>query len=314
LRILITGVSGFIGQALSKRFADGHEVHGVYESPESKAKNPEIVKGHKHLADLTDHAAIEELIQFVQPHIVIHLAAKSEVAFSFDNYLQVSEVNYVGTVNLAEANRKHNPNLELFCMASTMETYGHHAREGGPFTEDTPQYPMAPYAVAKLACEKYLGYMDYAYGFPSVILRQTNAYGRTDNAFFIVERIISQMLASDVCKLGDPDPYRNFLFIDDLVDLYELLLAEPTKVRGQTFVTGPPNALTIRDLADLIREKLDWGGEIEWNTQPPRPGEIYYLESDGAKLKQHLGWEAKTSLSAGLDQTIEVWRTHPSAS
>ena len=313
-RVLITGISGFIGQALAKRFADGFEVHGVYESPKSKAKNPEIALGHKYLADLTDHAAIEGLIQDLQPHVVIHLAAKSEVALSFDNYLQVSEVNYVGTVNLAEANRKRNPQLELFCMASTMETYGHHDRKDGPFTEDTPQYPMAPYAVAKLACEKYLRYMEYAYSFPSVILRQTNAYGRTDNAFFIVERIISQMLESNVCRLGNPDPYRNFLFINDLVDLYELLLAEPTKVRGQTFVTGPPNAVQIRDLAVLIQEKLDWGGEIEWHTQPPRPGEIYYLESDGLKLEQHLGWKAKTSISEGLDRTIEVWRTRPSAS
>jgi nucleoside-diphosphate-sugar epimerase len=303
--VLITGISGFIGQALAKRFAGTYEIHGVYESAASTVKN---VGDRKYVVNLTNHAAIEQVIREVQPHVVIHLAAKSEVALSFDNYVQVSEVNYVGTVNLAEANRKHNPNLELFCMASTMETYGHHRREDGPFTEDTPQYPMAPYAVAKLACEKYLGYMEYAYGFPSVILRQTNAYGRTDNAFFIVERIVTQMLTSEVCKLGDPEPYRNFLYIDDLVDIYALMVAEPSKVRGQTFVTGPCNAITIRELAGIIREKLRWDGKIEWHTQPRRPGEIYYLESDAAKLKQYLGWEPRTSLSEGLDRTIEVWR------
>jgi nucleoside-diphosphate-sugar epimerase len=119
------------------------------------------------------------------------------------------------------------------------------------------------------------------------------------------------MLTSEVCKLGDPEPYRNFLYIDDLVDIYALMVAEPSKVRGQTFVTGPCNAITIRELAGIIREKLRWDGKIEWHTQPRRPGEIYYLESDAAKLKQHLGWEPRTSLSEGLDRTIEVWR--PSA-
>jgi UDP-glucose 4-epimerase len=286
--LLITGASGFIGQYLTREFSD----HDLWLASE-KTMN------------LQNPAQIDQVIAETQPEIVIHLAAKSEVALSFDNYAEVGDVNYLGTVRLAEANRRLNPNLRLFVMASTMETYGHQT-EWVPFTEDTPQNPAAPYAVAKVASEKYLQYMNYAYGFPYTILRQTNSYGRFDNDFFVVERIITQMLRGDVCNLGAKEPYRNFLFIDDLVALYRRIVEE--RPAGETFVTGPDNALTIADLAEKIRKQLDWGGEIRWDTVPPRPGEIFYLNSDAAKAKRVLGWEPSVDLDEGLERTIALWR------
>jgi GDP-6-deoxy-D-talose 4-dehydrogenase len=306
-RLLITGVSGFIGQALVAGLDGQYEIHGLYERPESTAKNPQLPGERQYVADLRDQAAVEDVVRRVQPDLVIHLAARSEVANSFANYREVSEINYVGTVTLAEACRKLAPGMRLFVMASTMETYGHHDRADGPFTEDTAQHPMAPYAVAKLACEKYLGYMQYAYGFPSCVLRQTNSYGRHDNDFFVMERIITQMLAGDVCNLGDWRPWRNFLHIDDLVELYRAVLEHPAAV-GETFVTGPDNALPIGGLAALIAERLDWDGQTKWHTIEPRPGEIFYLNSDPAKAARVLGWAPKVSLVDGIDRTIELWR------
>lgn len=306
MKILITGVSGFIGQYLVDAFA-GHELHGIYERPASMVKNPQIPQYRKYFCDLRDASQVEYVVDRVQPDVVLHLAARSEVANSFANYREVSDINYVGTVTLAEACRKLT-NLTLFVMASTMETYGHQDASGGPFTEDTPQYPMAPYAVAKLACEKYLSYMAYAYGFPSTVLRQTNSYGRNDNDFFVVERIITQMLRGDVCNLGDPDPVRNFLWIEDLVSLYRTIVEQPDKARGETFVTGPDNALSIRDLADKVRAELDWDGTVNWRTIPPRVGEIFYLNSNPAKAGTVLGWQPKVDLDEGLRRTIELWR------
>lgn len=294
MKILCTGLSGFIGQYLEKALSD-YEIYGLRNEQGEQI-------------DLRDKQAIEDCVKRIQPDFVIHLAALTEVAFSFDNYYDVSEVNYVGTVTLAEANRRFNPNLKLFLMASTMETYGHQDPKDGAFTEETPQYPMAPYSVAKLACEKYLAYMQYAYDFPFTILRQTNAYGRTDNDFFVMERIITQMLRGDVCNLGEPDPLRNFLYIDDLIDLYKTVLEKYELSKGHIFVTGPDNVLSIGDLADNIAAKLGWSGKINWHTIPKRPGEIFYLNSRPDKAKQILNWHPKTSLSEGLDKTINIWK------
>ena len=306
--VLITGISGFLGQYLEPALVKaGYDVHGMYEHKTSFAKNKHIPTGNKHLANLTDFAAVEKLIKKLQPNFVLHLAAKTEVAFSFDNYKEVSDVNYVGTVALAEANRRFNPNLKLFVMASTMETYGHQRPEDGAFTEDTPQYPMAPYAVAKLGCEKYLEYMEYAYNFPFTIFRQTNAYGRTDNDFFVVETIITQMLKGESIDLGE-STVRNFIWIDDLVDLYKTVLEKHKETQGEIFCTGPDNGLEISDLVTMIAKKLDWHGKVNWGVRPKRPGEIYYLNSTADKARQVLGWEPKVSLSEGLDKTIDIWK------
>lgn len=281
--MLVTGASGFIGSHLVREFLD-------YQ-----------------IATLTDlfHPDLDAHIQGFQPDIVIHLAAKSEVAHSFDNYLEVSQVNYLGTVNLAEANRRLNPNLKLFVLASTMETYGNQPVRYA-FNENTPQYPAAPYSVAKVACEKYLAYMEEAYGFPSVVLRQTNTYGREINDFFIVERIISQMARMDTCFLGTPKPWRNFLYIDDLVRLYRAVV-EQLPV-GETFVTGPDNALSIGVLAEKIAKLMDWKGTITWDTQPVRPGEVSYLNSNPKHVKEVLDWHPEVSLDEGLQLTIGKWR------
>ncbi len=306
-KLLLTGASGFIGQYLVEALKDTYEVHAVYNDPESTNKN-DLPQSQKHMADLKEKLDLERVVKVVKPQFVIHLAAKTEVAMSFDNYSEVSEVNYVGTVNLAEANRKYNPNLKLFIMASTMETYGHQDPKNGAFTEETVQKPMAPYAVAKIACEYYLRYMEYAYKFPFAVLRQTNAYGRTDNDFFVVERIVTQMLAGKECNLGEAEPVRNFIFIDDLVELYKTMLAKYDDARGEVFCTGPDNGITIEKLADIIAKKTGFKNTINWNTIPKRPGEIYYLNSTSKKAKKVLGWEPKVSLDKGLDKTIEIWK------
>src|SRR3990172_3568180 len=137
IRVLVTGANGFIGSYLKPRLLDaGHDVCHPIEAQ----------------MDLRNLNHVETIVKDFDPQIVIHLAAKTEVAFSFDDYEDVSDVNYIGTVRLAEAVRKYSTDFQLFLMASTMETYGHHVTDV-PFTEATPQYPAAPYAVAKVAAE-----------------------------------------------------------------------------------------------------------------------------------------------------------------
>lgn len=305
MRILITGISGFIGQHLAEALKSSHQIFGAQEPGKPMVLRPDL---YTTIAmDLRNADSIESAVKFTNPDIVIHLAARTEVAFSFDDYEDYSRVNYVGTVLLAEACRRFAPNMMQFIMASTMETYGHRDPKDGPFTEDTPQNPMAPYAVAKLACEKYLAYMEYAYNFPSTILRQTNTYGRTNTDYFVMERIITQMLAGNVISLGEPDPVRNFLHIDDLIRLYRTIIGNPDAL-GETFVTGPSNGLSIRELVYLCASQLEWEGDVKWHTIPPRPGEIKYLNSDGAKAYSVLDWKPEIPLEDGICMTADAWR------
>jgi nucleoside-diphosphate-sugar epimerase len=301
MKLLITGHSGFIGQHLAKKFAEGNELHVLQN-------------------DLRDYDAVKSEVISVNPDIIIHLAARTEVEKSFYEQITFSEINYVGTVNLIEAAREAS-NLKNFVFASTVEVYGWQPisdliKDGTEteipcFDEDTVANPNAPYAVAKYACEKYLEYAHRSYNFPYTIIRQTNAYGRKDNDFFVTEQIITQMLKNpDEINLGYDKPFRSFIYIDDLMDAWETVIRNPDKCVGQLFCLGPNDPIRISDYVDLIAKKIGWSGKVNWDTKPARPGEIYLLNTSNEKITRMTGWEPKVSLSDGLDRTIEFWKTH----
>jgi nucleoside-diphosphate-sugar epimerase len=308
MKIFITGSDGFIGQHLVSRLQNKHQLSYL-------------------TCDLRDHATVTQQLIQADPEIIVHLAARTEVEQSFYEQITFSDVNYTGTVNLIESARQLS-NLKNFVFASTMEVYGwqpvsdairdnidvafiEHGIANGliAFDENTPPNPNAPYAVAKFGCEKYLEYAYRSYGLPFTVIRQTNAYGRKDNNFFVTEQIIYQMLTDpNEVNLGYRTPFRNFIYIDDLLDAWEAVIENPEKCAGEIFCIGPNNAVRIEKYAELIAHKLGWAGKINWNTKPARPGEIYLLNSSHNKITTTLGWSPKIDIDTGLDKTILVWK------
>ena len=300
MKILMTGSSGFIGQHLTARLKD-HNVHHM-------------------VSDLREHKAVTDEVIAIKPDIIVHLAARTEVEQSFYEQITFSEINYVGTVNLIEAAAKVK-NLKNFVFASTMEVYGwqpisdevekHTIPDNFvAFDENTQPNPNAPYAVAKYGCEKYLEYAHRCLDLPFTAFRQTNCYGRKDNDYFVTEQIISQMLVSDECNLGYAEPYRNFIYVDDMLDAWQTVIENPDKCNdGMIFTIGPDNPIKIKDYAELIAKKIGFTGNINWNTKLFRAGEIYWLNSNNILITERLGWEPKVSLDEGLDKTIDYWRS-----
>lgn len=300
MKILITGSSGFIGSRISPILSESNEVYHLQ-------------------SDLLDFANVEQEVISFSPDVIVHLAARTEVEKSFYEQTSFSQINYVGSVNLIEAAAKV-INLKSFVFASTMEVYGWQPISDQvqlliipdkfiAFDEQTEPHPNAPYAVAKYAVEKYLEYMHRTCSFPYCIIRQTNCYGRKDNNFFVTEQIIWQMLNDPIkIELGYAEPYRNFIYIDDLLDAWTTVINNPDKVAGKIFTLGPDDPIKIRDYATLIAGKLNWNGTIVWDTKPKRQGEIYWLNSSNKLITDTLGWQPKVDLSTGLDLTINFWK------
>ena len=302
MKIFITGASGFIGSHFTKLLQKNHNVFAL-------------------TADLLDFSKVRDELFDFDPEIIVHFGARTEVERSFYEQVTFSEINYVGTVNLIESAAKLK-NLKNFVFASTMEVYGWQPisdtikaqgyLEGviPAFDENTKPNPNAPYAVAKLACEKYLEYAHRSLGLPFCAIRQTNTYGRKENDFFVIEQIITQMLRNpSAARLGYRTPYRNFLYIDDLLDLWSTIIENPEKTNGgYIFTIGPNNPIQISALADKIASKLNWKGNTFWDTKPERPGEIYLLNSDHKLVTELTGWAPKVDLDTGLDQTIAHWK------
>lgn len=296
----MTGSSGFIGSHLTTLLETKHELHHLK-------------------SDLLDYKAVALEVVAIAPDIIVHLAARTEVEQSFYEQITFSEVNYVGTVNLIEAAARVK-NLKNFVFASTMEVYGWQpisdiVKAGSvpdvfeAFDENTQPNPNAPYAVAKYGCEKYLEYAHRCYDLPFTAVRQTNSYGRRDNKFFVTEQIISQMLENpNEVNFGYGEPYRNFIFITDLLDAWIGIINNPDQVQGKIFTIGPDNAIKIKDYAQKIADKLNWKGNINWNTKLFRPGEIYWLNSNHNLITETIGWKPVVGIDEGLDRTIEIWK------
>lgn len=301
MKIFITGASGFIGSHFVKILAKDHTVYELR-------------------SDLLEFDKVRQELFDCNPDIIVHFGARTEVERSFYEQTTFSQINYVGTVNLIEAATQLK-NLKNFAFASTMEVYGWQPIsdeiklkgkiDGNVpvFDENTVPHPNAPYAVAKLACEKYLEYAHRSLGLPFCAVRQTNTYGRKKNDFFVVEQIITQMIRNpNVARLGYGTPYRNFLYIDDLLDLWRIIIENPDQVNsGKIFTIGPNNPIQISSLAEIIADKLNWKGTVQWNTKPHRPGEIYLLNSGNELISNLTSWHPKVNLDLGLDLTIEHW-------
>ena len=308
MRILCSGTSGFVSPILANKLCElGHTVYGLerYVTGRTNYKNKTLY--HHVFADLNDHSAIKQQVKLLQPEAVFHLAALSPVAFSYDNYDNVNQTNYLATINLAECCNREVGDFKHFLFASTSETYGN--QKSFPIKEVAVQHPNSPYAVSKSACELYLKYMRDAYGFPVTIAKPFNSYGRTGTAHFVTERIITQMLSGqdEVC-LGDPDPIRDYLYVSDHVDGYLSAFSQPEKSIGETFNFATGKGVTVRELAELIAEKTGYRGVVKWGTIPRRPLDIDTLIGDASKAEKVLGWRAKVPLSEGLDKAIEALR------
>jgi len=315
-KVFITGVSGFLGYNLAvKCIEKGYTVGGLVRQHPQHNQAIENLRGKIYLyeGDLTDPTRLGTILRDFNPDYICHLGALTRVSYSFGHEQETFNVNAGGTVNMVTQTQRYCSNLKKFIYASSMEAYGHqphYHKYKIPFDENTVLGVGSPYAVWKIMGDYFVRQQHYANKFPGVVLRQTNCYGRKFDDYFVVEAFITSMLKNkDVVNFGNPEPIRNFLYVDDLINLYLTLFeAKDEKVVGQAFTTGPPNGISISKLADMIASKLDWNGHINWYTRELRSGEIFYLNSSNKYVTDLTGWKPKVSLDEGLDKTIKFWR------
>ena len=319
MRIFVTGMTGFLGDQLATKLLErGHKlgtiVRNVASADRPIAQNTEsMIRGEKrkgvsyYYGDITDYLNIYDCLSNFKPDVIIHLAAQTSVAFSFTHSTEVFNVNFLGVVNVAEAARRALPKLKRFIFSGSVEEYG--IQNKFPIKEIAELRAASPYGVAKIASEKYLKYLYDAYGFPIIIFRNTNSYGRRYNHQFVIESIIYQMYeGKSPIKLGDPTPVRDFVFEPDLLSAYVLAAESNTKkLLGESINIGTGKAVSIKELANKIAKITGYKGKIKWNSFPKRQLEIPRLQIDNAKAKKLLKWNPKFSLYEGLRITASFY-------
>lgn len=306
MKVFITGGTGFIGENLiNKLVAKNYEVYALCRNVTDRKinlpKEVNIVWG-----DLIDPHHLKKSIRDINPDYVLHLAAQSSVAYSHQHAMENASTTYLGTINLQKA-CKDLPNLEKFVFAGTSEEYGNQTIY--PIKENQSLIPNQPYAIAKVAADSYLQYCKESTGFPSITLRPFNSYGRTRNYTFVTESIIYQMLTQKDVVLGNPNPTRDLVYVDDHVNGYLKAIETPYEKLEHVFAinicTGEETS--IKTLAEKIAKYTGFKGEIKWNVKN-RPTEIHRLVGDWSLAFNYLGWRPSVTLDEGLTLTINRMR------
>lgn len=297
-----------MGRHLAGELLDrGHEVNGLVRYVSYWMKSKDFSDVDLFFGDVRDPYSIREALKESRPDVIVHLAAQTSVAYSFEHPEEVYQVNFLGVVNTVKETTEVLPNLKKFIFAGSVEEYGN--QKQFPINENAPLNAASPYGVSKIAAEHYLKFMNTAYNFPCVIFRSTNTYGRKHNYNFVIERAIRQMLENnEEIKMGDPRPVRDFLHIDDEVRVYIKAIETDKDIYGESINTGTNRGISIKELVTKLKILTGCDGKIKWFSAPERPCEIWKLVIDNTKINRLLDWKPSIDLDAGLERTVQWWR------
>lgn len=309
-RILVTGASGFVGGRLVAQLRE--RMPGADLILADRAAG---VSGVCAL-DVSDTAAVEQFVADSKPTTIVHLAAISAVPNSFSDPRQTWNVNTLGTLNIVTAIRRYARDCHLLFVSSA-EIYGRSTFSGTPVTESTLLQPANPYAVTKAAADLMIQ-DECGRGLKGTILRPFNHTGPGQAPNFVIPAFCSQIAAIEkgrqapVVEVGDLDDERDFLDVDDVVDLYVSVIARGAELAAGLVLnvaSGQPRR--IGGLLDMLREMSPAQFAVTVDPKRQRITRVPRVVGDASRARELLGWTPRKSVDVTLRETLDYWRSLP---
>ncbi len=314
MKVLITGITGFVGSHLAEFCLSRGDVDVVgsyrWRSPRDNIahiKDLSLVE-----MDILDATSCHQTIKAVKPDRIFHLAAQSFVPTSWSSPASTMNTNILGQLNLFEALRSLDCLDTRFHVCGSSEEYGYVAREETPITEDNPLRPLSPYGVSKVG-QDLLGYQYFrSYGLHTVRTRAFNHGGPRRGQVLLPSDFAKQIaeiekgLREPVVSVGNLEALRDFTDVRDIVRAYWLALekGEP----GQVYNIGTGNAPSVRDILDRLLAMTEASVEVRQVPEKMRPSDVEILISDSSRFRAATGWEPQISLDQMLADTLDYWR------
>ncbi|WP_158735770.1 GDP-mannose 4,6-dehydratase [Alteribacillus sp. YIM 98480] len=319
-KLLITGAAGFIGFYLCKKLLErGCQVIGVdnindFYDVNLKHTRLEKLKPYKKFTfiknDISDKTIISKIFEEYRPNIVVNLAAQAGVRYSIENPDVYIQSNIIGFYNILEACRNYP--VDHLVYASSSSVYGSNKKI--PFEEtDFVDNPVSLYASTKKSNELMAHTYSHLYKIPATGLRFFTVYGpmgRPDMAYF---GFTDKHFAGKSIKIfnnGDfeNDLYRDFTYIDDIVEGIECLLNNPpmSDVQHKVFNIGNNNPEKLMTFIETLEKSLSYalGREVLFEKvfEPIKPGDVPATYASTELLQEAVGYKPKTSIKEGLQK------------
>jgi nucleoside-diphosphate-sugar epimerase len=254
-----------------------------------------------HQVSLDDADAVRDVVHEARPDWVFHLAAYGAYSNQTD-MSQMVATNLLGWVALLDACVE--AGVGAVVNAGSSSEYGF---KKTPPTEDTLVEPNSHYAVTKAAATHYGQLTARTRNVRVTTLRLYSAYGPFEEPARLIPTLVRHALRGTLPPLVAPDTARDFVYVDDVCDAM-LAAAASAGPSGAVYNVSTGVQTRLRDVVELVRQKLRVTAEPEWGTMPARSWDTDAWTGSNALIAREIGWKPATSLSAGLDRTIEWMR------
>lgn len=326
MKILITGIAGFIGSHLGKKLMkSGYEVVGIdnindYYSTQLKKDRLSKLLGNEiknHTIDLENTDAVMDVFELEQPDVVINLAAQAGVRYSLENPHVYITSNVNGFVNILEGCRHYD--IKNLIYASSSSVYG--ANTSQPFsTSDNIDHPLSLYAATKKSNELMAHTYSHLYNLPTTGLRFFTVYGpwgRPDMALFKFTKAIINDEQIDVYNHGNM--MRDFTYIDDIVEAISRLVEKPAQPNPKWSGANPDSSssyapykiynignnspVRLMGFIEAIETKV--GKDAKKNFMDLQPGDVPETYANVEDLFNNIGFKPTTNIQDGVNNFVE---------
>ena len=314
MRILITGITGFVGSHLAElALARGVDVIGSLRW-RSKTEHIEHIRDRLMLveSDLRDLLSVRTVLEQARPDWIIHLAAQSFVHASWSTPVETFTTNVVSQMNLFEAMRQLGSKARFLVIGSS-EEYGLVHPDELPIRETNSLRPLSPYAVSKVA-QDLMGWQYFkSYGMHIVRARAFNHSGPRRGDTFATSNFAKQVaeieagLREPVVLVGDLKPTRDFSDVRDIIQGYWLLLERGAPGEVYNLCSGVDWSIE-RVLNFLIERSGARNIEVRQDPARLRPSDVPALRGSAEKAERAVGWRPAIPLEKTLTDLLEYWR------
>ena len=300
MRVLVTGAAGFVGGHLLQRLLAEHRDE-VFAGVRNAAEERLVRERNGQLcvvpADLTDAGQVADMIRSVRPEGIIHLAAQSSVAQSFEEPEETMRVNVGGTAHLLESVADAGLRPRILLIGSA-DQYGNVPKERQPISEQEPLVPQSPYGESKVLQEQLAAKYRREYGLDCVIVRAGPHTGPYQSERFVIADWCAQMFRmkeehrEHTLSVGNLRVVRDITDVRDVVSAYCKLL-HAGRLRD-VYNVGTGKGICLEEVPKLIASCAGINDlRVVVDPKRCRPADIECLIVDGSRLRRDTGWEPK---------------------
>ena len=316
-RIIITGFSGFVSRHFLNYLYENKKEYQVLGADINEPKLD--LEEYSDVLDITfkkcnmlDEEAVNEMVSEFAPDYMLHLAAFSSVAYSWEHPAECFNNNTRIFLNLTNAVRSLKKKCRILSVGSS-EEYGNVSKDQLPLKESMNLKPVSPYAVARVSQEMMSKVFVDSYDMDIVLTRSFNHMGPYQDERFVIPSFIRRILdvkeggrEIGTIETGDTTIIRDFVDVRDVVRAYYGLLMEGTPGEVYNICKGEGVALSeiIGEISDIVG--VDIVGKV--NPEYVRPDDNRQIIGCSDKIKNDIGWEAEIPIRQTLTDMIEIMK------